>query len=381
MGKYMIIVFAALLLLGFYLIIKLRRIMSFCRSHIRMKTARFVALTIALLVIIYCIMKEEMAILFILHFTIASVVLDILLWCEQIIEKAIRKQKKEERKINAAVRRLCGCGLLPFVISVAIFGYGYYNMAHIVRTDYTIETGLIQEEGYRILLITDTHYGTIQDTKLLKDRVQEFNRLEADLVILGGDMTEEGTSKAAMEELFQVLGQIESRYGIYYVYGNHDKQTYSGNPSYTQAELEQTITKNGIVILEDEMVEIGEELILAGRVDASWSRRAERKSMEEILDRADKSRYIIVADHQPVMADENDAAGVDLMLSGHMHAGQIWPTGIINTLKGNLNYGFFEEGDCDIIVSSGFAGWGFPIRTQGHSEYAVINLVKSENSD
>lgn len=371
---------AAILVIGFYLIIKLRRIMSFCRNHIKIKTARFVALAISLWGIIYCIMMKGTGLLFIVHFTAASAVLDLVLCIGTLIAKTIRGSNSKSEILWMKFKRVCDCGLLPFLISAALFCYGSYNMNHIVCTEYTIETNLIQEKDYRILLITDTHYGTVQDTELLKERVSAFNDLQADLVILGGDMTEEGTSKEAMEELYFVLGQIESTYGTYFVYGNHDKQSYSGSPAYTEKELAETITKNGIVILEDSVVELGEDLALVGRVDASWSRRAARKSTAEILKDTDRERYLIVADHQPVMADENDVAGVDLMLSGHMHAGQIWPTGIISTLKGDLNYGFFKEGGCDIIVSSGFAGWGFPIRTQGHCEYVIIDLVKSQES-
>ena len=73
---------------------------------------------------------------------------------------------------------------------------------------------------------------------------------------------------------------------------------------------------------------------------------------------------------------ENKKAGVDLSLSGHTHAGQIWPTGQLGELIGvtELNYGHRQDGDYQVIVSSGIGGWGYPIRTGGHSEYVVITL-------
>lgn len=72
---------------------------------------------------------------------------------------------------------------------------------------------------------------------------------------------------------------------------------------------------------------------------------------------------------------ENNAQGVDLELSGHTHAGQLWPVGVLSELTGVLNYGEYQEENCKVIVSSGFTGWGYPIRTEEHCEYVLINVT------
>ncbi|MDO4299400.1 MAG: metallophosphoesterase [Lachnospiraceae bacterium] len=248
-------------------------------------------------------------------------------------------------------------------------------MTQVIKTEYQIVTDK-NVGNYKLVLITDTHYDTIQDTNVLKQKIAEINQESPDLVILGGDIVEEDTSKKAMEEVFQVLGGLESTYGIYYVYGNHDRQPYTEHRSYTDQELEDAISGNGITILADSYQEINEDLILAGREDAKWGNHSGRASVEELLADVDREKYIIVADHQPIEAKENDAQGVDLELSGHTHAGQIWPIGIISELTGILNYGKYQQGNCQIIVSSGFTGWGYPVRTQEHCEYVVIHINK-----
>ena len=111
---------------------------------------------------------------------------------------------------------------------------------------------------------------------------------------------------------------------------------------------------------------------MAGREDAA--RISGRVSSKELLRGADQNRFIIVADHQPIEAEENAAEGADLQLSGHTHAGQIFPVGHFTEFFGGLNYGEYQEGGCKVIVSSGATGWGFPIRTQGNCEYVVIHL-------
>lgn len=71
--------------------------------------------------------------------------------------------------------------------------------------------------------------------------------------------------------------------------------------------------------------------------------------------------------------------GLMIQLSGHTHAGQIWPIGQLGQLTGIVeqNYGLKKIGDFHIIVSSGIAGWGYPIRTGGHSEYVIIDVKAS----
>ncbi len=167
---------------------------------------------------------------------------------------------------------------------------------------------------------------------------------------------------------------MDTTYGVYYVYGNHDSQPYSNSPAYTKKELAYAILDNGLTILEDDYVEINRELILAGRADAAWRNDSGRMTPEELLIDADREKYIIVADHQPVEAKDQGTAGADLLLSGHTHAGQIWPVGCITELTGQLNYGEYDENGCKVIVSSGFAGWGYPLRAQGHCEYVIVHI-------
>ena len=85
----------------------------------------------------------------------------------------------------------------------------------------------------------------------------------------------------------------------------------------------------------------------------------------------------ILVDHQPVDYDQAARDGYSLILSGHTHAGQIFPFGLVTgiTHHSSLNYGLLKlEGGTTAIVSSGISGWGVPIRTSKHSEYVVVRL-------
>ncbi len=272
-------------------------------------------------------------------------------------------------------RRLYGSGLLPVVLFLCLMVYGSINMNRVVQTDYTITTEkAIREEGYRIAFLSDLHYGTVQDDAVLRDSIARINAQEPDIVILGGDIVEEGTSREAMREVFCHLGALEAPLGIYFVYGNHDRQTGSAARTYTDEELTAAIEENGIRILEDEAYLINGELLLIGRADAAWDTDAARREIGELTLDAPDEAFWITLDHQPLEAEENAAAGIDLMLSGHTHAGQIFPVGYLTELTGGLNYGLYRTGSCRSIVSSGFAGWGYGIRTQAHCEYVIVNI-------
>lgn len=276
------------------------------------------------------------------------------------------------------LRRIYHSGLVPVVLLCLMMGYGYWNMGSIRATQYTIASEKLCSD-YDVVFLSDIHYGTIQRPDALSRAVEEINALHPNFVILGGDIVEDGTSKESMEEAFRVLGNLNSAYGTYYIYGNHDRQRYraASSRAYTEEELEQAIRGNEIELLWDRTVTIGDDLALAGREDAGET--GGRLPTEDLLRGIDRDRFLIVADHRPVGVEENASEGVDLQLSGHTHAGQIFPVGYLIDLFGGMHYGLYREEDCQVIVSSGAAGWGFPIRTQGKCEYVVVHLRKGES--
>ena len=314
-------------------------------------------------------------VMIVLHFLGVFLVSDMIAF----LTKRIRFHKQFTRGYRC-IQFLCYGGIMQILIVITMLGYGYYNISYIKRTEYTIQTSKVSSD-YQMVFISDTHYGTVQNPAVLKNAVEEIKDLEPDIVVLGGDIVEGGTSREEMEEVFQMIGTIESRCGIYYVYGNHDRQQDREQCTYTNEELENAITKNGITILKDNYVEIGSDLILAGRDDAEFRKEPERLSAEKILNGVDKERYIIMLDHQLVETAMNGKAGADLQLSGHTHAGQAFPIGQILRFIDIPYYGEYQISDCKLIVSSGASVGVFPIRTEKHCEYVLIDLKQNNTTN
>lgn len=359
---------AIALILGIYLFFLIRRLFRFYGADVKKKSVMACIVFLAAVLAYYGRNLFRTGSVIFLHGVFVSLAADAF----ALLMRGICR-KKRRGKLFERCKKIYECGILPLLAILFVSAYGFYNMNHIEMTSYQVETAK-QVQNYRIVLMTDIHYGTIQKTEVLKNKLEEIERQNPDLILLGGDIVEEGTSKEEMEEIFQLIGGIKSRYGVYYVYGNHDRQPYTYIRTYSDEELAEAIEAGGVRILEDEYVEIGGDLILAGRGDAAWGATRDRAAPEEILRGADRKKYMIMLDHQPIEAKENDGQGVDLLLSGHTHAGQIWPTGYLTEFAGGYNYGQYQEGNCRTIVSSGVAGWRYTIRTGEHCEYVVIDV-------
>ena len=304
-----------------------------------------------------------------LHLTVFLLVVDGIAW-------VVRKFRKN-KELSLLWNKIYRSGILAVLLTALVCGYGHYNIYQVIRTEYTVETQkAIRAEGYRLVLLSDLHDGLTLSGDQLRAVAERIDAEQPDVIILDGDLVDESTTLEEMEETFEILGQLNSTYGVYYVYGNHDQNNYTSSPNYTREQLADTIRKNGITILEDESVTLGSDLTLIGRADRGDG-TFRRKEISELVASLNPEQEWILLDHQPADYQKAEEAGCDLILSGHTHAGQIWPAGLLAALFhfDELNYGEKDVGNLHAIVTSGIAGWGYPIRTERHSEYVVIQLV------
>ena len=356
------------ILIGIYTLFRVKYALN--DSNLSKNKQIIISSIIAILSFLFCLNIWSMGAILIFYLFISSLIADLI----RIIQKYLIKEKH----LNF-IPIIHKKGLLAIIIFTIIILGSVYGMNHIELTEYNLTTDKIDNKSYSILFISDVHYGTVQNTQLVKDSILKMNNLKPDIVVLGGDIVDERTTKEDMQEIFEELGKINSTYGTYYIFGNHDRQPYTsdyenGNRTFTDSDLNQSIEKNRIKILNDDKITINNDFVLVGRSDAEWEDSINRTDVNEILNESDLSKYIVVLDHQPVEYEENAQEGVDLQLSGHTHGGQVFPYGMIYDLSGRLNYGEYEIKDMKQIVSSGLTGWGWPMRNEAKCEYVLINI-------
>ena len=230
-------------------------------------------------------------------------------------------------------------------------------------------------EELRIVLISDAHLGITLDGEGFAREMERVQATDPDIVVVVGDYVDDDTLKADMVEACRALGGLETTYGVFYVYGNHDEGYYRYR-DFTGQELRDALEENGVTILADESLPIGESYTLIGRRDRSMRGRADMETLTEDLDR---SRYLIVLDHQPNDYDAEAAAEVDLVLSGHTHGGHIFPAWIVDRLMhyNDQRYGIERRGESCFIVTSGISGWAIPFKTGCFSEFVVIDIANA----
>lgn len=265
-------------------------------------------------------------------------------------------------------------GLVFITLLTVLMIYGTWNARTIKVTSYDIhipkQAGALSQ--LHIALISDTHLGTIDDQRH-KKIIDKLNSLKPDIVLVAGDITDDIA-------LFEKLGisndfrTIRSTYGMYASFGNHEY--FQKDLGVITDQLEQA----GMYVLRDEYAKVAESFYLVGREDKSsiMVSGKKRKALEELMQDMDLKLPVIMLDHKPIDLEEAKNAGVDLQLSGHTHKGQFSPFNLITRKIFKKDYGYLKTESLQLIVTSGAATWGPPIRIGTSSEvvHIIVNFDK-----
>lgn len=303
------------------------------------------------------------AAILILHLTVAW------LFCDGIGRLLEKKRGREFERYYA--------GIFAIGITAAYLACGWYLAHHVWRTEYVLSTDK-PVGNLRIALFADSHVGNTFDGEEFLTHVKAMQAEQSDIVVVAGDFVDDDTSREDMVAACNALGALKTTYGVYYVFGNHDKGYYGSEyRRYSGDDLAAELEKNHVKVLEDEALLLGGCFYLIGRQDRSQDQRGSgRASMEELTAGLDADKYSIVLDHQPHDYDAQEAAGVDLVLSGHTHGGQLFPFHRMGEWLGidDKSYGLEKRGNTNFIVTSGISDWAIQFKTGCKSEYAVIDV-------
>lgn len=231
------------------------------------------------------------------------------------------------------------------------------------------------QQPYKIVQLSDIHIGGLIDAKFIEDIVNRVNKLEPDLVVITGDLIDIkiGSAKQALEK----FTQLQSTYGTYFIVGNHEY--FHGIE-----HIITTVKSLGITVLENENIYIGERnrgFNLVGVYDVFGYRANKYKpDIQKALQNKELDSPTVLLAHQPRFIDEVKD-GVDLMLSGHTHGGQLYPFRFLVSIVQPYLAGLYQHNkNLQIYVNKGTGFWGPPMRLGATSEITSIMLEPEKST-
>ena len=221
-------------------------------------------------------------------------------------------------------------------------------------------------DGTTLAVISDTHLGTMIGAGWVDARVAQVQALRPDLIVLAGDIIEGDDANEA--QIVEGLRRLNAPMGVWAVTGNHE--FFAGLPHSLKL-----LSDAGARVLRDESVEVKQGLVLAGVDDLTARRRYRRDG--DFVERALSNRppgATVLLSHSPLYSERAAGAGANLMISGHTHAGQIWPFTYFVQSVYPLIHGRYEINGMTAIVCRGTGTWGPRMRLWGRSEILKITL-------
>lgn len=303
---------------------------------------------------------------------VAGLLLELL----QLTHHFWRKGKPEAqghagRDRRAFMRSSMHAGVFAATGSMTGLGVGNVIAGPVVKEVQVPVRGLPDAlQSLRIVQITDMHVGPTVKRAYVQDVVDQVNTLDADLVVVTGDMVD-GTVHHLQHDVAP-LADIQARYGKFFITGNHEY--YSGVLDWL-AEMQRlgftTLLNEHAVITHE-----GHSLLLAGVTDY----RAHQYLPEHASDphkaiegAPDVAAKLLLA-HQPKSVFEAARAGYDLQISGHTHGGQYYPWTFVARLANPYVQGLHLHEGMWIYVSPGTGYWGPPVRLGTRAEISLIRL-------
>lgn len=261
-------------------------------------------------------------------------------------------------------------GIASIFIAALISIYGLWNATNLKITEQEIPIAGL-ENTIRAAHLTDTHLGHFRGGEKLQKIVDEINAQAVDVVFFTGDLLD---GKIQLkEESMLPLQNLDTP--IYFVEGNHDE--------YTGVEtIKSYLRKIGVNVLQNEVTHFGElqiiglDFMLADENSSSPHAAAGGMTVKKALETLPikDNTPTILLHHGPDGIKYANAAGVDLYLAGHTHAGQMWPATYVARMMFEYNRGLHTFKGTSVYVSQGTGTFGPPMRVGTNSELAILNL-------
>lgn len=254
-----------------------------------------------------------------------------------------------------------------FILAFAYSIYGIWNAINPrIKNVSVMIPGLPTDwKNKKIVQLSDLHIGHIHKNTFLEPIIEKVNSMAPDMIVITGDLFD--GMDGNFDPPLKIIDEMNPKKGIFFITGNHE--TFLNTKAVFSA-----LEKTKIRALHDEVLDI-DGLKLIG---INYPEHGETKDSTEIIEKL-KPQFTgkpnILLHHTPVNIDKFKSSGVNLMLSGHTHRGQMFPFQFVTKmLFRGFDYGLRTIGDFTIYTTSGAGTWGPTMRTGNSPEIALITL-------
>jgi hypothetical protein len=233
--------------------------------------------------------------------------------------------------------------------------------------------------GFRIAHLTDLHCSSVVPRRYLEGVVAYLNRALPDLVVVTGDLVTH--EMQWVRPVAEILAKL--RMPVLASLGNHDYaegHAYPGIGTMIAQALGEELGNHGIRLLRNQSTKLerapDQRLWIAGLEDLWSGRYSPAAALEEVP----RDDAVIALSHNPDTAPSLDAHGVDLVLSGHTHGGQVRIPFLgplyLNVENRRFDQGLFQLTKGKLYVSRGVGCLGIQNRFACRPEVVIHRLQR-----
>lgn len=259
--------------------------------------------------------------------------------------------------------------VMAFATLVSGFGiHEAFSGPDVVEIEAKIDGLPARLDGTTVVQVTDLHMGAVVGPEYRKKTITMVSALHPDILVLTGDISDE--IPARMAETFALFARITAPKGTFGITGNHE---YYVGGQYGAAKVMSDV---GIRVLRQERVVIDDGLVIAGVDDQKFlgSSGFVDQAIDTAVSGGSSDLPVLLLAHRPDGFEHAADLGVDVMLCGHTHGGQVFPFHIITWLQFGVVGGRYDVDDMLLYVNRGAGFWGPPMRVGARGEILKLTL-------
>lgn len=295
--------------------------------------------------------------------------------------------------MTTSKKLLCTIAIfIAIVLTITCVGiYSSYN--NLTVNEYTVQSAKMSG-SLNFVVIADLHDHSFgKDNQKLVDRVLTQ---KPDAVLMVGDFINKDSSD--YEEFMALVEQLSERVPVYFSWGNHELGYVELHAEADLITFEKQLSDAGVVVLDKRYQDVeiaGQTIRIGGMYDYAFALDSTNSCSPDTMDpevyqfltefQEPDDIFKLMLAHRPdsfVLGKASQTWDIDLVVSGHMHGGQVvlpFLGGVVGGDQGwfpEYVHGLYQKDKINIFITSGLGSSKKALpRFNNPPEIAVLHIV------